>query len=591
MSFQYVFEVLTRSSNLPAESPLLMARENGAWRSYRRSDCLRQIERYRQVLWQMGLRKGDCLVVIPGLASAEWLFLDLAAQQSGLIVAVAHETFEPKQLAYIIDETSAKACFLKDRAAKSRFFEEAAFEREIWKICVFGANAEPDSLGYQLTKVDSIEEEKQERVLTPINPRQLAFIVYTSGTTDVPRGVMLSHANIVSNLHGFLPLLPTAKITRALTFLPFSHMFERSLIYAYLALGITVYLPTERTHVPEALTEIKPHIFTAVPRILEKMYEQMLSFQSSRIGLIRVMTGWAIKMGERYKDRARFFPWQWIQIYVARYLVYRPLRKRLGGRLKAIVVGAAHLQPKLGKIFAVAGIKVREGYGLTEAAPVITVNRFQPGLNAFGTVGLPLHNVQVKIDRPDASGSGEILVKGPNIMLGYFRNPGATHEALTPDGWLKTGDIGKFVKKRFLVVTGRKKDLFKTSAGKYISPQSLENYFKKSPFIDQIMVVGLMRPYVTALVLPNFTLLEKWCRTKDIHWTSPQYMVLNIKVNQKLRAEIEELNADLPNFKRIRNFHLLHEEWSREKGQLSMTLKLVRHKLMQDFEREIEALY
>ncbi|MBL7793879.1 MAG: AMP-binding protein, partial [Saprospiraceae bacterium] len=249
------------------------------------------------------------------------------------------------------------------------------------------------------------------------------------------------------------------------------------------------------------------------------------------------------------------------------------------------------LRPELGRLLSAMGIRVREGYGMTETSPVISLNHFTPGLYAFGTVGLPLPGVEVHIDQPDEDGEGEILVRGPNVMMGYYRQPDATRQVIDEEGWFHTGDVGRFVRKRFLQITDRKKDIFKTSAGKYIAPLALENYFRESPFIEQIMIIGFQRPYLTALIKPNFEWLELWCRERHIHWTGPQYMVHNIKVKQKLSEEVDALNAELPNFQTIRKFHLVHQEWTVESGMLTYTLKLVRSRILELYAKEIEALY
>jgi long-chain acyl-CoA synthetase len=259
--------------------------------------------------------------------------------------------------------------------------------------------------------------------------------------------------------------------------------------------------------------------------------------------------------------------------------------------VEGIIVGAAHLQPHLGRLLAAMDIRIREGYGMTETSPVITLNQFRPGLYSFGTVGVPVPGVEVRIEDPDETGEGEILVRGPNVTRGYYRQEELTQTVFTGDGWFRTGDVGKFVKKRFLQITDRKKDIFKTSAGKYIAPQVLENHFKQSAFIEQIMVVGFQRPFITAVIKPNFELLEQWCQVHGIHWTSPKYMVLNLKVKEKMQEEINLLNTDLPNFQRIRAFHLTDKEWTIDSGLLTYTLKLIRSRILETYQKELNELY
>jgi long-chain acyl-CoA synthetase len=283
--------------------------------------------------------------------------------------------------------------------------------------------------------------------------------------------------------------------------------------------------------------------------------------------------------------------WFAVQLFFARVLVLRMWRKKLGGKIRYMVVGAASLQPEIGRLFSAAGITIVEGYGMTETAPMISVNRFEPGMNLFGTVGMPIAGIDVKIDEPNEHHEGEILVKGPNVMQGYFKRPELTASVFTDDGWFRTGDVGKFVHGRFLKITDRKKDIFKTSAGKYISPLPLQNHFLKSPFIQQCLILGFQRPFVTALLVPNFQLLETWCKQQDIHWTSPQFMVHNIRVHAIYQEEVNRLNQSLPNHERIRNFVLCHQEWTVESGELTNTLKPIRKNLLDHYIKEIEKMY
>lgn len=293
----------------------------------------------------------------------------------------------------------------------------------------------------------------------------------------------------------------------------------------------------------------------------------------------------------KYYEKKGFKPLGRLKLFVLRQMVFKKFRKKLGGNLKAIIVGAAHLNDDIAKIFAAAKIPIRIGYGLTEASPVISVNRMQKGLHKLGTVGLPLPGVEVIIHQANEQGEGEIWARGRNIMIGYFKKPDDTQKALNEDGWLMTGDIGKFVNKRFLKITDRKKDIFKTSAGKYIAPQELENHFKSSEFIEQINVIGFQKPYVSALVYPNYVMLKEWASVENIHWSSEKYMALNIKINEKIKEEIATLNKLIPAYKRIENFYLLSEDFSIENGLLSNTLKPIRAKILERYAKPIANLY
>ena len=298
-----------------------------------------------------------------------------------------------------------------------------------------------------------------------------------------------------------------------------------------------------------------------------------------------------MEVGKKYGPEKKLKPLFQLELLIARVLVLRLWKKRLGGKIKYIVVGAASLRPDIGRLFSAAGITIVEGYGMTETAPIISMNRFEPGMNRFGTVGIPVTGIEVKIDNPNEEHEGEILVKGPNVMIGYYKKPELTKEVLTEDGWMRTGDIGKFVHHRFLKITDRKKDIFKTSSGKYIAPQPLENHLKHSLFIERSMIVGFQRPFVTALIVPHFEILKSWCEEQDIHWTSPQFMIHNIKVRAKFQEEIDKLNNELPNIERIKNFVLCHQDWSIENGEITPTLKPIRNIILENNKNEIEKMY
>jgi long-chain acyl-CoA synthetase len=296
-------------------------------------------------------------------------------------------------------------------------------------------------------------------------------------------------------------------------------------------------------------------------------------------------------VGEKYKDRQRQDALYRLKLFIARILVLNTFRKALGGKIKFMAVGAASLRSDIGRLFSAAGVLTLSGYGMTEASPFISVNRTEPGLNQFGTVGIPVPGVQIKIDEPNENGEGEILVKGPNIMQGYYNRPEQTREVFTDDGWFRTGDVGKMMSKRFLTITDRKKDIFKTSAGKYVAPQVLENYFTTSPFIMQCLILGFNKPFVAAVLVPNYSLLKAWCEEQGIHWTAPTYMVHNIKVMKKFQDEVDRLNETLQGFERIKKFILSEEEWTVENKDLTTSFKPRRAKLQEKHKTDIEKMY
>jgi len=378
------------------------------------------------------------------------------------------------------------------------------------------------------------------------------------------------------------------------SFLPLSHVFERMVTYMYQAAGMSIWYVDNIEHLPQALREARPHFFTAVPRVLERSYERLLERRRHLKLWQRKALDWAIALGERYPYAGQYgMPLTYrLQRWVADWLVFRHWRRAMGGRLRGIAVGAAALQPRLGRLFSAAGVDVREGYGLTETSPVVAFNRFEPGGVHFGTVGIPVPGVEVRIANPDAEGIGEIEVRGPNVMLGYWNQPEETAARYTPDGWLKTGDLGRFEQKRFLRITGRLSELFKTTSGKFIAPAFVEQQLLHSPFIAQCMAVGLNRPYVAALLVPNFSQLEIWCRENAVHWTAPPYMVLNPKVLNLFNLEIQRINEEyLGAAEQVQAIQLLAEPWTVENGLLTPTLKLRRHEIESRFAKEMEQLF
>lgn len=590
MIIRRTFDIIDFQQHRYPNERALVSYNAGQQTAYSTQQCREQINRNASALIDLGIGQGDRVVIVPQLASVSWLWLDLAIQSIGAIVVPVHYTSQPAQLYHILGHTETKWCFMADQAIAAYFLPlpEALSEIDIYYL--HEDDAQSKSWHYQLNHTELKPELIAERS-RQVQEEDLAAIIYTSGTTGIPKGVMLSHHNLMSNLHSVMPLVPLNRQKVSLSFLPFSHIFERTAIYVTIATGCSLYLLTDREELAGALRDIRPHFFTAVPRIIEKMYEQLLSLRAGQSRWQRMLIDWALGIGQRYRERPGLSLGYWLQLHLARLLVFNRLRRSLGGRVEGIIVGAAHLQPHLGRLLGAMGIRIREGYGMTETSPVVSLNQFRPGMFSYGTVGIPIPGVEVRIDAPDEAGEGEILVRGPNVTRGYYRQPELTQEVLDENGWLHTGDVGKFVKRRFLQITDRKKDIFKTSAGKYIAPQVLENHFKQTPYIEQIMIVGFQRPYLTAVIRPNFDLLERWCLENDIHWTTPQYMVLNIKVREKMQTEIDQLNAALPNFQTIRNFHLTHTEWTIQSGMLTYTLKLIRPQILATYQKEIDQLY
>lgn len=528
--------------------------------------------------------------MVPIMGKPEWMIIDFACQQCGLVTVPVHPISSPQDFELIITETEATLCITADKELYKRV--EAVKQKMGKSLNIYHLEEGP---GYfqplSIAKPNEEALQKLEVLKSTIRENDLVTILYTSGSSGIPKGVLLSHHNIAHNIKAILTLLPLEPKHRVLSFLPFSHILERMACYGYMAFGVSLYFSQNKESFAHDFKTVKPYFCTSVPRVLEKMYDFMQEQLLDKNIVKKKLVTWALAVGKEYGSGGKLRVWYSVKLFFARVLVLSTWRKRLGGQIRYMVVGAASLQPEIGRLFSAAGIYIVEGYGMTETAPLISINRFEPGLNRFGTVGVVIPGIDIKIEEPNAAQEGEILVKGPNVMQGYFKRPELTQEVFTEDGWFRTGDIGTFVHHRFLKITDRKKDIFKTSTGKYIAPQPLQTHFTKSSFIQRCLIIGFQRPFVTALIVPHFEMLQAWCVQEQIHWTSPEFMVYNIKVRAKLQQEVDALNELLPAVERVRNFVLCHSDWSTESGELTTTQKPVRIRLLEHYQSDIEKMY
>lgn len=602
MDFTRLFEILEYQQHRYPQQVALAGRERGSWKTWSTAEVLAERDRLSAGLLHLGLHKGDRIGILAHCGSPQWTMADAAMLQIGIVPVPIHSTARPDEIAHIARDTGMRGCFVsnpdmldKIRAAGiSPDFFFTFEEQENSDPLAGDHSAIPMAWNTLLREPDQQQRDKIQYLRDGIRESDLATLLYTSGTTGQPKGVMLTHANIVSNVKSVLAIVPVGPEVTAMSFLPLSHIFERMVTYVYQAAGTPVWYADAVENLPHILPEVRPHIFTAVPRILERMHERLLEERNKSGILKRRILDWAIALGERFPySGGQAMPADYrLKRLVADLLVFRHWRKRMGGRIRYIAVGAAALQPRLGRLFSAAHIDVREGYGLTETSPVIAFNRFEPGGVHFGTVGIPAPGMEVRIADPDEQGEGEIEVRGPNVMEGYLNLPDETAVRFTADGWFKTGDLGTFEFKRFLKITGRKSEIFKTTTGKFVAPAFVEQQLTLSPFISQAMATGLNRPFVGALIVPNFDMLEEWCRENKVHWTAPQYMILNPKIQKLLRQEIERINEErLGTIEKVRAFQLLHEPWTSESGMLTPTLKLRREVIHQQFAEEIEKMF
>lgn len=591
VDFTRIFDILSYQQEKYPNANALNFFRSGEWIGI----SIQEIQQRANALscWfiQNRFLKGDKVIFVPIIGNPEWMILDFACQQVGIITVPVHPTSNEEEIELIFKETEAKLCLTADATLLKKF--HSVMEQR--KINIRLHHLESGIEGYfqpieseaiatgELLILDTIKKE--------ISENDILTILYTSGSSGVPKGVLLSHRNLAYNIKAILTLLPLEPRHHVLSFLPFSHIFERATCYTYMAFGVSLYFSQNKESFTHDFKTVRPHFCTSVPRVLEKMYDFLHEQLLEKNFVKKKIIAWALAVGKRYRLTGRMNILFTIQLFFARILVLSQWRKKLGGRINYMAVGAASLRPEIGRLFSAAGIHIVEGYGMTETSPIISMNRFEPGLTRLGTVGIPLTGVDVRLDELNDDQEGEILVKGPNVTQGYFKRPELTAQAFTDDGWFRTGDVGKFVHERFLQITDRKKDIFKTSSGKYIAPQPLQNHFSKSPFIQRCLILGFQRPYVTAILVPHFEILEAWCIQEGIHWTAPQFMVHNIKVRAKLQEEIDHLNEELPNFQRVRNFIVCDKDWSTETGELTNTLKPIRHLLVERHHTEIEKMY
>jgi long-chain acyl-CoA synthetase len=593
MDFTRLFDILDYQRQRFARADAVSGlRADGQWHTWSTDEVCAERDRLSAGLLAAGLHRGDRVGVLVHRGSPRWAVADAAMLQVGIVPVPIHATARLDEVAHIVRDADLRACFVSSAALRDKLRQATTHVP-----LVIGLDDLPDTTRWDTLATDPTptQLDKIRYLRDSIGEQDLAVLLYTSGTTGTPKGVMLTHANIVSNIKSVLAIVPVDRTVTTVSYLPLSHILERTVCYLYQAAGASIWFADSIETLPDTLRAVRPHFFTAVPRVLERTYERLLERRDAAGFLQKKILDWAIALGERFPYAGgQAMPLDYrIKRMVADFLVYRHWRKAMGGRVRHIAVGAAALQPRLGRLFSAAGVDVREGYGLTETSPVIAFNRFEPGGVRFGTVGIPAPGVEVRIAEPDDEAvEGEIEVRGPNVMAGYLGLPDETAARFTPDGWLRTGDLGRFEHKRFLRITGRKSEVFKTTSGKFVAPAYVEEQLKTSPFVDQCLALGLNQPYVAALIVPNFKHLEAWCRDNNVHWTAPQFMVLNPKVEKLFRSELEQINENLlGKEEKVREFALLDTPWTAENGLLTPTLKVRRATVERQFAAEVQQLF
>ncbi len=580
--FTRVFDILHYQQDRYGQNNAVNTFVNNNWQPTSIAKFINKVDTVSCWLISKGFTKGDMLAIVPKQGNLDWMIIDFACQQIGLVIVPLHPTYLLKEFEFIINEITPVLIIIAD----SSLFETLKKTTET-EILSLGNSFNP-AYNHQASNQ---EKEALSNCKSTITEDDILTIMYTSGTSGKPKGAILTHKNMVSNTLFTLAAFPLESSKKVMSFLPFSHILERSACYAYLACGANIYFVRNKDTFLEDFKSAQPYFSTSVPRVLEKMYAHLQEQTLAHNMVKRAVVNWALKTAKEYNKHSKKSIRLTFKLFFARLLVLTKWKNQLGGKLECIVVGAASLNPEIARMFSASGIKIREGYGMTEASPLISLNRFSPGLNKFGTVGIPIPTMDLTLVNKDEQGEGEILIKGPNLMQGYYKRPELNKEVFTSDGWFKTGDVGKLIEGRFLKITDRKKDIFKTSAGKYIAPLPIENQLNASLYILQNLVIGFARPYVIALIVPNFNILKEWCLQEKIHWTSPTYMVHNIKVLEKLEQEVKLVNASLPNFKHIRKFILCDKEWTIENKLLTPTLKPIRKLLLELNSKEINKVF
>lgn len=538
-------------------------------------------------LLKLGIKKGDRIALIATNAP-EWNMIDFAIQQVGAICVPIYPTVSHADYEHIFKHSETSLVFTTNKHLYNKVSDIIASTPSIKDTFLIRPSEGLKSL-QELIELgnENRDEAALEARKAEVKNEDVATIIYTSGTMGTPKGVMLTHQNILSVVEYLCPLYPIDETHDALSYLPLSHIYERAVQYCHIYLGCTTYYVDNIGAIIDTMAEVKPQHFTSVPRLIEKVYHTIVRKGHKLKGIKKTIFFWALNLAERYDETKKHNGWFYLQkLKIADKLVFKEWRKVFGGNLKLIISGGAAIQPRLTKIFTAIGIQLSEGYGLTETSPVIASNSLTLGKLKSGTVGVVMDNQEVVIAE-----NGEILVKGPNVMLGYYKDEEKTREAIDENGYFHTGDKGCFDEDGLLKITGRIKEIFKTSMGKYVSPVLIENKIKESPFIGEMLVIGEGQKFAAALIYPNFEHLKSWCNIKGITYTTDEEMIKNKDVIMRFRKEIDKYNATLGDYEQVKKFELIAKEWTIESGEMTASLKPRRSKIMQNYADLVNKIY
>ena len=589
-----LFDFLYYSQEKFPKADLLTAKVNGVWERLSTEETGKMVNDLAAGLLRLGIsgkgmasaEKQDKIALI-SRNRPEWLILDLACQQIGAILCPIYPTTNANELEFIFNDAEVKMIFFSGAEIAAKI--NSVRERVPSLSAVYSFDEMPDTKYWKeiLNGITEGDRQNADAAKQAIQEDHCATIIYTSGTTGTPKGVMLSHKNIVSNIINAKKSFPfdDNEKGRTLSFLPLNHIFERVASYIFIFSGHSIYFAESLETIGENLKEVQPTVFCTVPRLLEKVYEKIMAKGAEQKGVKKQLFYWAVDLANKYDNLKSRGLWYNIQLALANKIVFSKWRQALGNNIAYVVTGGAACQVRLLRIFNAAGIPLFEGYGPTENSPVISVNRRSKKGMKFGTVGPPIEGQEVKLQE-----DGEICVKGPSVMMGYYKRPDLTAETII-NGWLHTGDIGVFEDGIYLKITDRKKELFKTSGGKYVAPQPIENKMKESPFIEQIMIIGAEQKFVGALIVPSMPNLKEWMTAHHVSFVSNEEAVHQPAVRAMFKEVVEEFNQNFNHVEQVKKFELLSEEWTIESGELTPTLKLKRKVIMEKFRDAIERIY
>jgi long-chain acyl-CoA synthetase len=587
MDIKRTFDIIDLNYEKYPREDMYCGKQDKEWIKYSTEDVRNNVNWVSYGLLAMGYKMGDKIATITG-NKPEWNFVDMGLAQAGMIHIPIYPNISSDEYTFILEHAEVKAIFIGNSAIFNKISPIAKNLKNLHDIFSFddveGVKSLKEIIEEGKKNTNKFKEEV-EKTKSEIKPQDLVTIIYTSGTTGNSKGVMLTHNNIITNTLSTSTLHELGYGHRAISFLPLCHIYERMMNYHFQYKGLSIYYVENMGTISEAIKEVKPHIFNTVPRLLEKIYGNIIEKGKNLSWFKKQIFFWAINLGLKFRleGNSSFYKFR---LKIARKLIFSKWREALGNEVIVMSSAGAALQGRLEKIFWAAGLPVIQGYGLTETSPVITCSPFRPGEIKFGTVGPVIENVEIRIAE-----DGEILCKGVNVMMGYYKAPELTAEVIDEDGWFHTGDIGIIEDGKYLRITDRKKEMFKLSAGKYIAPQPIENKLKESFFIEQAMVIGENEKFASALLSPNFTFLHDWCSLHKIQFRDNQELIEIPEVIEKFSKEVREVNKSLGEHEHIKRFRLVTEEWSPQSGELSPTLKLKRNLVANHYKELIADIY